>query len=50
VWGLYSVPQSVQKHVWVRLLAHKHSNDFVEMMAAWLSEMDIQVGFLGVRV
>eukprot|EP00955_Chlamydomonas_euryale_P056284 356375-Chlamydomonas_euryale.AAC.1 len=42
VWGLYCVPQTVHKSVWVAVLAHHHSNHFVEMLAAWLNEMDVQ--------
>ncbi|KAG1668526.1 hypothetical protein FOA52_012120 [Chlamydomonas sp. UWO 241] len=42
VWGLYSVPQTVHKGVWVMLLAHRHSQHFIDMLACWLLEMDVQ--------
>jgi hypothetical protein len=42
VMGLYNRPQTVHKVVWVALLAHRHSQHFVDMLACWLSEMDVQ--------
>ncbi|KAG1668523.1 hypothetical protein FOA52_012117 [Chlamydomonas sp. UWO 241] len=34
--------QTVHKGVWVTLLAHRHSQHFIDMMACWMSEMDVQ--------